>query len=198
MPHANAAAPWLRVCKTALTLRMPGQLCSRLQSSGFFLPSLRRAHTFSSLADVQLHFNTFTTTTNTITIVMEKQTINASSDGDYETAAFLNPSHLKDSSTTRRLNYVYLTLFNLFIFTLSMLSLICAVMSQKDNSSHSAAKLMDQFDIFSPAMHEVEYSHVKYSLPKPLNTSKYVGTTEEVEMAWMDIAYRKLQWLRCI
>lgn len=116
-----------------------------------------------------------------------------SSNDDYENAAFLNTSHLKnaDSETTRRRNYIYLTLFNLFIFTLSMLSLICAVMSQKDNSGHSAAKLMDQFDIFSPAMHEVEYSHVKYELPKPLNSSKYVGTTEEVEMAWMDIAYRK-------
>lgn len=121
---------------------------------------------------------------------MEKQNHAASSNDDYENAAFLNTSYLKDSETTRRRNYVYLTLFNLFIFTLSMLSLICAVMSQKDNSTHSAAKLMDQFDIFSPAMHEVEYSHVKYELPKPLNASKYVGTTEEVEMAWMDIAYR--------
>jgi ABC-type transport system involved in multi-copper enzyme maturation permease subunit len=124
---------------------------------------------------------------------MEKQNIAPSSNDDYENAAFLNTSYLKnaDSETTRRRNYIYLTLFNLFIFTLSMLSLICAVMSQKDNSSHSAAKLMDQFDIFSPAMHEVEYSHVKYELPKPLNASKYVGTTEEVEMAWMDIAYCK-------
>jgi hypothetical protein len=127
---------------------------------------------------------------------MEKQNIAPSSNDDYENAAFLNTSYLKnaDSETTRRRNYIYLTLFNLFIFTLSMLSLICAVMSQKDNSSHSAAKLMDQFDIFSPAMHEVEYSHVKYELPKPLNSSKYVGTTEEVEMAWMDIAYRKISF----
>ncbi|KAF9693206.1 hypothetical protein EKO04_008734 [Ascochyta lentis] len=120
---------------------------------------------------------------------MEKQTLATSSNDDYENAAFLNSSYLKESDTTRRRNYVYLTLFNLFIFTLSMLSLICAVMSQKDSSGHSAAKLMDQFDIFSPAMHEVEYSHVKYSLPKPLNASKYVGTTEDVEKAWMDIAY---------
>lgn len=121
---------------------------------------------------------------------MEKQTLSASSNDDSENAAFLNTSYLKDSESARRRNYVYLTLFNLFIFTLSMLSLICAVMSQKDSSSHSAAKLMDQFDIFSPAMHEVEYSHTKYSLAKPLNSSKYVGTTEEVENAWMDIAYR--------
>ena len=120
---------------------------------------------------------------------MAKQTRTASSKDGYENAAFLNPSYLKDSEATRRRNYVYLTLFNLFIFTLSMLSLICAVMSQKDSSGHTAAKLMGQFDIFSPAMHEVDYSHVKYELPKPLNASKYVGTTEEVEMAWMDIAY---------
>jgi ABC-type transport system involved in multi-copper enzyme maturation permease subunit len=121
---------------------------------------------------------------------MEKQTLNNDSNEDQENAAFLNTSYLKDSETTRRRNYVYLTLFNLFIFTLSMLSLICAVMSQKDSSGHSAAKLMDQFDIFSPAMHEVEYSHVKYALPNPLNSSKYVGLTDEVENAWMDIAYR--------
>lgn len=121
---------------------------------------------------------------------MEKKTLAPSSNDDYENAAFLNSSYLKESDTTRRRNYVYLTLFNLFIFTLSMLSLICAVMSQKDSSGHSAAKLMDQFDIFSPAMHEVEYSHTKYTLAKPLNTSKYVGLTEEVENAWMDIAYR--------
>jgi|SRR5690242_15234508 len=121
---------------------------------------------------------------------MEKQTLSDSSNDDHENAAFLNTSYFKDSESARRRNYVYLTLFNLFIFTLSMLSLICAVMSQKDSSSHSAAKLMDQFDIFSPAMHEVEYSHTKYSLAKPLNSSKYVGTTEEVENAWMDIAYR--------
>ena len=120
---------------------------------------------------------------------MEKQTLAASSNDDYENAAFLNSSYLKESDNTKRRNYIYLTLFNLFIFTLSILSLICAVMSQKDSSSHSAAKLMDQFDIFSPAMHEVEYSHVKYSLPKPLNVSKYVGTSEDVENAWMDIAY---------
>lgn len=120
---------------------------------------------------------------------MEKQTLDNTSNDDYENAAFLNTSYLKDSETARRRNYVYLTLFNLFIFTLSMLSLICAVMSQKDSSGHSAAKLMDQFDIFSPAMHEVEYSHVKYSLPNPLNSSKYVGLTDEVENAWMDIAY---------
>lgn len=43
---------------------------------------------------------------------------------------------------------VYLTLFNLFLFTLSMLSLICAVMSQKDSSGNSVAKLMDQFGLF--------------------------------------------------
>lgn len=39
-------------------------------------------------------------------------------------------------------------------------------------------------------MHEVTYSRVKFSLPKPLNSSKYVGTTDDVENAWMDIAYR--------
>jgi hypothetical protein len=65
---------------------------------------------------------------------------------DYENAALLNANFTKQE-TQRRRNYVYLTLFNLFIFTLSMLSLICAVMSQKD-SSYSAAKLMDQFGVY--------------------------------------------------
>ena len=40
-------------------------------------------------------------------------------------------------------------------------------------------------------MHEVEYEHVKFELPNPLNSSKYVGITDDVENAWMDVAYRK-------
>ena len=39
-------------------------------------------------------------------------------------------------------------------------------------------------------MHEVEYHNVKFELPNPLNSSKYVGITDDVENAWMDIAYR--------
>lgn len=38
-------------------------------------------------------------------------------------------------------------------------------------------------------MHMVEYEEVKFSLPNPLNSSKYVGITDDVENAWMDIAY---------
>jgi hypothetical protein len=68
---------------------------------------------------------------------------------DFENASLLDTNHTKQE-TLRRRNYIYLTLFNLFIFTLSMLSLICAVMSQKDSSSYDAAKLMDQFGIFCP------------------------------------------------
>lgn len=68
-------------------------------------------------------------------------------DSESEDTAFLN-THIQKEDVRRRRSMVYLTLFNLFIFTLSMLSLICAVMSQKDDSGHSAAKLMDQFDIF--------------------------------------------------
>lgn len=114
---------------------------------------------------------------------MEKYT-----DSDSENTAFLN-AHIQKQESQRRRSYVYLTLFNLFLFTLSMLSLICAVMSQKDDSGHSAAKLMDQYGIFSPAMHVVEYEHVKFELPNPLNSSKYVGITDDVENAWMDVAY---------
>ena len=65
---------------------------------------------------------------------------------DYESSSLL-PTHYIAQDAQRRRNQVYLTLFNLFIFTLSMLSLICAVMSQKDSSGYSAAKLMDEFGI---------------------------------------------------
>jgi hypothetical protein len=41
-------------------------------------------------------------------------------------------------------------------------------------------------------MHVVEYSQTKFELPNPLNSSKYVGITNDVENAWMDIAYCKL------
>jgi hypothetical protein len=40
-------------------------------------------------------------------------------------------------------------------------------------------------------MHQVEYQHTKFELPNPLNSSKYVGITDDVENAWMDVAYRK-------
>jgi hypothetical protein len=39
-------------------------------------------------------------------------------------------------------------------------------------------------------MHEIEYSETRFSLAKPLNSSKYVGITDDVENAWMDVAYR--------
>jgi hypothetical protein len=126
---------------------------------------------------------------------------------DFENASLLNTNYMKQE-TQRRRNYVWLTLANLFVFTLSMLSLICAVMSQKDTSAYGAAKLMDQFGIFcaskspfpsaridtltcnpAPAMHEVEYSETRFSLANPLNSSKYVGITDDVENAWMDVAY---------
>jgi hypothetical protein len=78
---------------------------------------------------------------------MEKYTDSSSSQGDSENTAFITTPYQQDERQRRR-SYVYLTLFNLFLFTLSMLSLICSVMSQKDYSGNSAAKLMDQFDIF--------------------------------------------------
>lgn len=40
-------------------------------------------------------------------------------------------------------------------------------------------------------MHQVEYTHTQFSFASPLNSSKYVGTTDEVDDAWMDIAFRK-------
>jgi hypothetical protein len=91
-------------------------------------------------------------------LTMEKYTdsTSPSQDGaDFENAALLNTNYMKQE-TQRRRNYLYVTLFNLFIFTLSMLSMICAVMSQKDTSSYSAAKLMDQFGIF--CMHKTDSS----------------------------------------
>ena len=78
---------------------------------------------------------------------MEKYTDSSSSQGDAENTALITTPYQSDDRQRRR-SYIYLTLFNLFLFTVSMLSLLCSVMSQKDYSGHSAAKLMDQFDIF--------------------------------------------------
>ncbi|CAA9960357.1 DUF3328 domain containing protein [Pyrenophora teres f. maculata] len=119
---------------------------------------------------------------------MEKYTDSSSVQSDSENATFLNTQYQKEERQQRR-SYVYLTLFNLFLFTLSMLSLICTVMSQKDTAGHSTAALYDQFDMFSPAMHVVEYSKTKFELPQPLESSVYVGISNETEDAWMDIAY---------
>ena len=138
---------------------------------------------------------------------MEKYTDSNPVQSDSENAAFLNTQYQKEERQQRR-SYIYLTLFNLFLFTLSMLSLICTVMSQKDTAGHSTAALYDQFDMFctfqertstltsqqltrapAPAMHVVEYSKTKFELPNPLNSSVYVGISNETENAWMDIAY---------
>ncbi len=67
-----------------------------------------------------------------------------------EDAAFLNAQYQKQDAKRRR-QYMLLTLFNLFIFIISMLSIICSVMSQKDSSIHEVAKLMDQFGVFCKA-----------------------------------------------
>jgi hypothetical protein len=40
-------------------------------------------------------------------------------------------------------------------------------------------------------MHIVEYEKVQFKLINPLNSSVYVGTSNAMEDAWMDIAYRK-------
>ncbi|KAF2010408.1 hypothetical protein BU24DRAFT_356206 [Aaosphaeria arxii CBS 175.79] len=84
---------------------------------------------------------------------------------------------------------IWLTFFNLFLFVVSALTLICVAFTQRSPSQHHVASLMEQFGVFSPAMHMVEYTQTKFELPNPLNSSKYVGITDEVENAWMDIAY---------
>ena len=66
-------------------------------------------------------------------------------DGNEQTS-FLNGHYEKEAKKKR--NLLYLTFFNLFLFMLSALTLICAVFSQKSDSIHSTAKLMDQFGIF--------------------------------------------------
>ncbi|KAF2127618.1 hypothetical protein P153DRAFT_343832 [Dothidotthia symphoricarpi CBS 119687] len=119
---------------------------------------------------------------------MEKFNPPSPSPSDYEATALLPTPHLLQSAQKRR-TMAILTLLNLFVFTISMLSLMCTIMAQKDPSGHSAAKLMDQFGIYSPAMHIVSHTSRKFALPSPLNSSKYVGITDEVENAWMDIAY---------
>lgn len=40
-------------------------------------------------------------------------------------------------------------------------------------------------------MHMVEYREMQFKLPSPLNSSKYVGYTDQVNNAWLDIAYGK-------
>jgi hypothetical protein len=78
----------------------------------------------------------------------DSPTLRNDSISDLESTTLLpNTPHTTPDSRQRQ-NYVYLTLFNLFIFTLSMISLICTVMTQKDISGYDAAKLMDQFGIY--------------------------------------------------
>ncbi|KAF2122313.1 hypothetical protein BDV96DRAFT_640362 [Lophiotrema nucula] len=120
----------------------------------------------------------------------------SSSAGDNEKTSFLHDDSVNQKESWIRRNMVLLTFFNLFLFMISALTLLCAVFSQSTTSIHSAAKLMDDFSIFSPAKHVVEYHKMKFDLASPLNSSKYVGTTNDVERAWKDIAYLPDQMIR--
>ena len=42
-------------------------------------------------------------------------------------------------------------------------------------------------------MHVVEYKEVQFKLPSNLNDSKYVGVSEDVNNAWLNIAYGNIQ-----
>ncbi|KAF2870738.1 hypothetical protein BDV95DRAFT_496052 [Massariosphaeria phaeospora] len=105
---------------------------------------------------------------------------------DYEKTSLLNTQYVKEAKQKRSM--MYLTLFNVFLFMLSALTLVSTIFSHPSISTRPAAALMDQFGVFSPAMHVVEYEAVRFELPKPLNSSKYVGITDDVEDAWMEIA----------
>jgi UDP-N-acetylmuramyl pentapeptide phosphotransferase/UDP-N-acetylglucosamine-1-phosphate transferase len=95
---------------------------------------------------------------------MEKYTDTSSQDADSENATLIASQSLRDETTKRRQNFLYLTLFNLFLFVVSMLSMVCAVMSQRNPSGNSAAKLMDQFEIFCMPNH---HHHVLKRLVRP-------------------------------
>lgn len=40
-------------------------------------------------------------------------------------------------------------------------------------------------------MHVVEFEQVQFKLPNPVNSSQYVGITDGVEKAWLDISSRR-------
>lgn len=81
---------------------------------------------------------------------MEKQPQNDADYDDFkqedETTSFLNGGQIKE--TARRKGMTYLLLANLFIFTMSLLTLVCAVYSQRSQSVYAAARLMDEFGVF--------------------------------------------------
>jgi len=82
---------------------------------------------------------------------MEKQTQNENEYDDFssrgdETTGFLSQSHVTE--TARRKGMTYMLLGNLFVFIMSTLTLICAVYSQRSQSTYSAARLMDEFGVY--------------------------------------------------
>ncbi|KAF2196599.1 hypothetical protein GQ43DRAFT_382898 [Delitschia confertaspora ATCC 74209] len=50
-------------------------------------------------------------------------------------------------------------------------------------------QLMEDFEIYSPAVHIVEYEHTQFKLASPLNSSAYVGFGPDVDNAWNRISY---------
>ncbi|KAF1949551.1 hypothetical protein CC80DRAFT_540239 [Byssothecium circinans] len=109
----------------------------------------------------------------------------ASSQGE-ENMSFLNTHYMKEKA--KRNGMKYLLLANLFVFTMSALTLICAIYMQHSKGTYIAAGLMDEFGVFSPAMNVVEYEQQHFKLASPINASEYVGTNAAVENAWKNIA----------
>ncbi|KAF2639579.1 hypothetical protein P280DRAFT_402383 [Massarina eburnea CBS 473.64] len=103
-----------------------------------------------------------------------------------ENTSFLNRSYVKEKAKKNGMKYLLLA--NLFVFTMSALTLICAIYMQHSKGTYVAAGLMDEFGIFSPAMHVVEYEQQHFKLAAPINSSDFVGKAPAVENAWKDIA----------
>ena len=71
----------------------------------------------------------------------------ASSQGD-ENTSFLANNGESMKETVRRKSVKYLLLANLFVFTMSALTLVCAIYMQHSKATYTTAGLMDEFDLF--------------------------------------------------
>jgi hypothetical protein len=68
------------------------------------------------------------------------------SSSELDRTAILNNQYAQQEKKRRQM--MWLTFFNIFLFTISAMALTCAVVSQRSPATHSAAKLMNQFEIF--------------------------------------------------
>jgi hypothetical protein len=91
---------------------------------------------------------------------MERYEDDPSSVADLGEAAFLDSQYVREQTKEADAQAYILQyfLFNIFLFTISALSIVCTVFTQKSPATHSTAALMEEFDPFCMSLSSIQSS----------------------------------------